>query len=209
MPVAKIHVLEGRYDEHRLSNVSRAVQEALIGVLKIPPDDFFQIIHELPRNRFLHTPSFLGMKYSDDFIVLELAFISGRPQEIRLALLKELNARVAAGAGTSPDHLMIQLSQAPGENFSFGQGLAQRAAVGLREASHARPVHGTAGIRAVPEHSRANITAVASPGGVGASLRFGLHRLELRLPPLSHRQPQHREPALTRFRAAMREAEEV
>jgi len=32
MPVAKIHVLEGRYDEHRLTNVSRAVQEALIGV---------------------------------------------------------------------------------------------------------------------------------------------------------------------------------
>jgi hypothetical protein len=30
MPVAKIHVLEGRYDERRLTNVSRAVQEALI-----------------------------------------------------------------------------------------------------------------------------------------------------------------------------------
>src|SRR3989475_13198441 len=129
MPVAKIHVLEGRYDEHRLSNVSRAVQEALIGVLKIPPDDFFQIIHELPRNRFLHTPSFLGMKYSDDFILLELTFISGRPRETRLALLEELNARVVAVAGISPDDLMIQLSEGPGENFSFGQGLAQRAFV--------------------------------------------------------------------------------
>jgi len=129
MPVAQLHVLEGRYDEHRLSNVSRAVQEALIGVLKIPPDDFFQIIHELPRNRFLHTPSFLGMKYSDDFILLELSFISGRPRETRLALLEELNARVVAGAGISPDDLMIQLSEGPGENFSFGRGLAQRAFV--------------------------------------------------------------------------------
>jgi len=26
MPVAKIHVLEGRYDERRLTNVSQAVQ---------------------------------------------------------------------------------------------------------------------------------------------------------------------------------------
>ena len=127
MPVAKIHVLEGRYDEHRLTNVSRAVQEALISVLKIPSDDFFQIIHVLPRNRFLHTPSFLGLKYSDDFIVLEIAFISGRPKETRLALLKELNARIVAGTGISPDDLMIQLVEAPGENFSFGQGLAQRA----------------------------------------------------------------------------------
>ena len=36
MPLAKIHVLEGRYDEQRLANVSTAVQEALISVLKIP-----------------------------------------------------------------------------------------------------------------------------------------------------------------------------
>jgi Tautomerase enzyme len=127
MPIAKIHVLEGRYDECRLGNVSRAVQDALISILKIPSDDFFQIIHVLPRDRFLHTPSFLGMNYSDDFILLELAFISGRPKETRLALLKDLNARIIAGAGISPDDLMIQLSEFPGENFSFGQGLAQRA----------------------------------------------------------------------------------
>ena len=127
MPLAKIHVLEGRYDERRLGNISKAIQDALISILKIPPDDFFQIIHVLPRNHFLHTPSFLGMNYSDDFIVLEIAFITGRPKETRLALLKELNARIVAGAGISPDDVMIQLSEGPGENFSFGQGEAQRA----------------------------------------------------------------------------------
>ena len=127
MPLATIHVLEGRYDERRLGNISKAIQDALISILKIPPDDFFQIIHVLPRNHFLHTPSFLGMNYSDDFIVLEIAFITGRPKETRLALLKELNARIVAGAGISPDDVMIQLSEGPGENFSFGQGEAQRA----------------------------------------------------------------------------------
>ena len=129
MPLATIHVLEGRYDERRLTNVSKAVREALSRILKVPPDDWFQIIHELPRHRFLHTPSFVGMQYSDDFILLEVAFISGRPKETRLALLKELNARIVAGAGISPDDLMIQLSEFPGENFSFGQGLAQRACI--------------------------------------------------------------------------------
>jgi hypothetical protein len=127
MPVAKIHVLEGRYDERRLTNVSKAVQDALIKIAKIPPDDFFQIIHELPRNRFLHTPSFLGLKYSDDLILLELTFISGRPKEIRLALLKELNERIVSGAEISPDDLLINLYEIAGENVSFGQGLAQRA----------------------------------------------------------------------------------
>ena len=129
MPVAKIHVLEGQYDEPGMAGVSKAIQDALISVLKIPPDDFFQIIHELPRSRFLHTPSFLGMTYSDRFILLELTFISGRPKETRLALLKDLNERVVAGAGISPDDLVILLYETAGENASFGGGLAQRALI--------------------------------------------------------------------------------
>ncbi len=84
MPVAKIHVLEGQYNEARLGKVSSAVQNGLISALGIPPEDFFQIVHVLPRGRFLHTPSFLGLNYSDDLIILEITFISGRPKEKRL-----------------------------------------------------------------------------------------------------------------------------
>jgi 4-oxalocrotonate tautomerase len=40
MPVAKIHVLEGQYDEARFGKVSKAVQEALMSTLGVPPDDF-------------------------------------------------------------------------------------------------------------------------------------------------------------------------
>ncbi len=40
MPVAKIHVLEGRYNEARLGKVSSAVQNGLISALGIPPEDF-------------------------------------------------------------------------------------------------------------------------------------------------------------------------
>jgi phenylpyruvate tautomerase PptA (4-oxalocrotonate tautomerase family) len=129
MPIVKIHVMEGQYDEPRLERVSGAVQDSLRRILKIPPDDFYQIIHVLPKNRFLHTPSFLGLKYSDELILLEVTFISGRPKETRLALLKEINDRVVAAAGISPDDLLIMLYEIPGENVSFGQGLAQRAFV--------------------------------------------------------------------------------
>jgi hypothetical protein len=127
MPVAKIHVLEGQYDESRLGKVSGAVQNGLMSALGVPPDDFFQIVHVLPRSQFLHTPSFLGLKYSDDLILLEVTFISGRPKDKRLALLKALNDGVVTAAGISPDDLLITLYEVPGENISFGQGLAQRA----------------------------------------------------------------------------------
>jgi 4-oxalocrotonate tautomerase len=129
MPVAKIHVLNGRYDDARLGKVSSAVQDGLIRALGIPPEDFFQIIHVLPRSQFLHTPSFLGLTYTDDLILLEITFISGRPKATRLSLLKALNDGVVAAAGISPDDLVIMLYETPGENISFGRGLAQRARI--------------------------------------------------------------------------------
>jgi Tautomerase enzyme len=139
MPVAKIHVLAGQYDEPRLGKVSRAVQDALMSALGVPADDFFQIVHALPRGQFLHTPSFLGLKYSDDLIILEVTFISGRPKEKRLGLLKALNDGVVAAAGISADDLMITLYEVAGENISFGRGLAQRAHISTNDpkATHA------------------------------------------------------------------------
>ena len=135
MPLAKLHVLEGRYDEVRLGKMSSAVQEALISALGVPPEDFFQIIHILPKSQFRHTPSFLGLNYSDDLIVLEITFISGRPKEKRLGLLKALNDAVVAAARISPDDLFITLYETPGENISFGRGVVQRAHVTDQEAA--------------------------------------------------------------------------
>jgi phenylpyruvate tautomerase PptA (4-oxalocrotonate tautomerase family) len=130
MPLAKIHVLEGRYDQNRMAKVSAAIQAALMNTLRVPPEDFYQLIFELPKNHFLHTPSFVGMHYTDDLIILDLTFIQGRPKETRLALLKDINARVSAAAAVSPDDMLISLYELPGENISFGQGEAQRAKAG-------------------------------------------------------------------------------
>src|SRR5260370_428682 len=112
-------------------------RDGLMTALGIPPDVFFQIIHILARSQFLHTPSFLGLKYSDDLILLEVTFISGRPKEKRLGLLKALNDGVVAAAGISPDDLLITLYETPGENISFGRGLAQRAHVSDKDAKAA------------------------------------------------------------------------
>ena len=127
MPLAKIHVLEGQYDKTRLGKLSEAIQDALIEVLGVPTDDFFQIHHVLPRDRYRHTPAFLGQEYSDDMILLELRFITGRPKAPRLALLKSLNEKIAAAVKISPADLVVMLYEIAGENASFGSGLAQRA----------------------------------------------------------------------------------
>ena len=127
MPLAKIHVVEGRYDDARIGKISGAIQAALMNTLHVPAEDFYQLIFEIPRKRFLHTSAFVGMHYTDDLIILDVTFIQGRSKQMRLALLKDINNRVTAAAGISPDDLMITLYEVPGENISFGQGEAQRA----------------------------------------------------------------------------------
>jgi hypothetical protein len=122
MPLAKIHILQGRYDEARIAKVSAAVQSALMN--SVPPEDFYQLIFEMPKNRLLHTPSFVGMHCTDDLIILDVTFIQGRSKETRLALLKDINTRVATAANVSPDDMLITLYEVPGENISFGQGEA-------------------------------------------------------------------------------------
>jgi hypothetical protein len=79
----------------------------------------------------------------------------------------------------------------------------------VTEGANRRAIHRHAVITHVPENNRAQITTNRWDGLVHTSFQFGLHRLELRLPPLAHRLAQHREPTLARLPATMREAEEV
>jgi hypothetical protein len=39
MPLAKIHVVGGRYGENRIAKVSGAIQAALMNTLRVPPED--------------------------------------------------------------------------------------------------------------------------------------------------------------------------
>jgi hypothetical protein len=68
-------------------------------------------------------------------ILLELTFITGRPKETRLALLKSLDEKIAAAVKISPADLVVMLYEIAGENASCGSGLAQRAHI----AAQAKP----------------------------------------------------------------------
>jgi hypothetical protein len=61
MPFAKIHVIEGRYDEARLDRVSNAIQQTLRAELGTSPDELFHIIHLLqPAHAVLPRTELLG-----------------------------------------------------------------------------------------------------------------------------------------------------
>src|SRR5258708_12866541 len=121
MPVAKIHVHEGAFDDGELSEIGLAVQAALEEVLSVPAEDYFRVTHVLPKGRFVHTPAFVDCTYSERLVFLELTFISGRPKEKRLALLPALNRLVPPQVPPRPNHISAIISHIPAHNFPLRQ----------------------------------------------------------------------------------------
>ena len=60
MPLAKILVVEGRYDETRIAQMSGAIQATLMNTLRVPPEDCYQLVFEFPKKRLVHPPSFVA-----------------------------------------------------------------------------------------------------------------------------------------------------
>src|SRR6516225_9749027 len=123
----QIHVVEGRYDEARITKISGAIQAALMNTLRVPAEDFYQLIFELPKSRFLHTPSFVGMHYnrrSDH----SRSYFHPRAVKGNVAcpFERHQHTRCRGGCRLAGRHIDFAVRVA-GENISFGQGEAQRA----------------------------------------------------------------------------------
>src|SRR5439155_17844992 len=80
---------------------------------------------------------------------------------------------------------------------------------GIPKRLQGRAVQGHPVVAEVSCHDRAQVGALFWDGIVQASPKLGLDLPELRLPPLAHRLPKHRELPCPGLRATVREAQEV
>ena len=68
MPLVRITLPKGKSPEFRKA-ISQGVQDALVETFNVPKDDLFQIITEgAPQAEIVHTPSYLGIAYTDDLV---------------------------------------------------------------------------------------------------------------------------------------------
>ena len=125
MPLAKIHIRKGHRAEKKRA-IADAVQASLIATLEIPEQDRFQLIQEYEDDHFIHTDAFLDLTYTRDLLMIEIAFIEGRSDELKKALLADLNRRLVETADVRPDDVFVTMYEVGAANVSFGRGLAQR-----------------------------------------------------------------------------------
>jgi phenylpyruvate tautomerase PptA (4-oxalocrotonate tautomerase family) len=128
MPLTKVHLRSGSTPEKRRA-IADAVQETLVDTLGIPEQDRYLVFAEYSAGNFVHEPSFddFGLTYSDELLMIEIAFVEGRSDDVKKKLIRDLNSRLVAAAGVRPDDVVVVLYEVGAANVSFGQGLTQRA----------------------------------------------------------------------------------
>ena len=127
MPLARIAVPNGKTAEYR-NAISRGVHAALVETFNVPADDLFQVITEhAPGTELVHTPSYLGIEYSNDFVAIQLTVSDTRSVGQKKQLFKRIAERLADNPGLRPQDVFINLVEVKKENWSFGNGIAQYA----------------------------------------------------------------------------------
>jgi 4-oxalocrotonate tautomerase len=127
MPLVRITVPKGKSPQFRKA-ISQGVQDALVETFNVPKDDLFQIITEgSPQTEIVHTPSYLGIGYTDDFVAIQLTVSDTRTIEQKKQLFRRINDHLSERAGLRREDIFINLVEVKKENWSFGMGEAQYA----------------------------------------------------------------------------------
>ena len=127
MPLVRITVPKGKSPQFRKA-ISQGVQDALVETFNVPKDDLFQIITEgAPQAEIVRTPSYLGIAYTDGFVVIQLTVSDTRTIEQKKQLFRRINDHLSERAGLRREDIFVNLVEVKKENWSFGMGEAQYA----------------------------------------------------------------------------------
>ncbi|MFC9909917.1 tautomerase family protein [Streptomyces sp. NPDC059862] len=126
MPFVRIDALGA--DPDRLDALGRAVHEALMETIGIPPDDRFQVLvgHDGVHGALRHG-DYLGVHRDDGIVYVSITLRSGRGPAQKRALYRRIAELAQAYAGTEPRNVFVTLTENESIDWSLGNGLAQYA----------------------------------------------------------------------------------
>jgi 4-oxalocrotonate tautomerase len=123
MPLVRIDLPES-VDANMAGRIGEAVNRALMEVISVPKGDKFQVITRRPSDGLNLTPEYLGIRYSEKLILIQITMNDGRTSELKKALYRRV-ANDVAELGLRKQDVFINLVEVPKENWSFGNGEMQ------------------------------------------------------------------------------------
>ena len=123
MPLVRIDLPQA-IDARTATGIGDAIHRAMMDVIGVPSGDKFQIISRQPPEARNLTSEYLGIRYSDKLVVIQITLNQGRTVELKKAFFKRV-ADDLAELGLRRQDVLINLVEVAKENWSFGNGEMQ------------------------------------------------------------------------------------
>lgn len=121
MPFARIDLIKGKSTEYRAA-VAEVVYRGIVDVLKAPDGDRFVVVSEHSAENLIYDPTFLGMKRSAAFILIQVTSTVGNNTGTKLAFYRYIADELEKVLSVRPDDVMVNLVFVAREDWSFGRG---------------------------------------------------------------------------------------
>ena len=128
MPMVRISLAQGKSAQYR-RKVAAAIHQALVETINVPESDRFQLVNEHAPADFIYAPSYLDIEHTPDLVMIQIAISEGRTIDMKRALYRCIAGNLARAVQLRPQDVFINLIEVKKENWSFGNGVAQYAAV--------------------------------------------------------------------------------
>lgn len=123
MPFARIDLIQGQSAAFRRT-VGDVVYQAMVGILKAPEGDRFQVVNEHAPENFVYDPDFLGIHRTAGCIFIQLTLVGGRSLEQKRGFYKQVVDHLHERLGVRREDVVIGLVPVEREDWSFGNGEA-------------------------------------------------------------------------------------
>ena len=115
MPLIQLWLRKGTTPQHRRS-ISKGIHRAMVDVLGIPEDDYFQVTHELDAEDLLFDPDYFGLPRSERFIMIRLSF-NARPAATKQKLFETIAENLVKNPGLDKADMGMSIVETAFENW--------------------------------------------------------------------------------------------
>ncbi len=124
MPLTRVSLRRGKPATYRKA-ILEGIYQALRDTFDVPEGDRFMILTEHDDDDFIYDADYLGIRRSDDLIIIQITVSNTRPTAQKQKLYRRIVDRLIESPGLRAEDIFINLVEVLPENWSFGKGEAQ------------------------------------------------------------------------------------
>lgn len=124
MPITRISLRRGKSPDY-LKALGDSLHRAMVESFDVPATDRFQVFHQLEANELVFDRDYLAGPRSDDFVFFDITIGKPRTRAVKQAFYRRLAELLSEAPGLRPEDVLVTITTAGREDWSFGNGLAQ------------------------------------------------------------------------------------